>query len=228
MADWRVCPNPDPGGQCGNWHVIRTAGDLPFILSTASMSARGRDDVAAICFDIEARAEYTGPTTDGLSEVPEKIMGPAAGETDRRLGELAVLSFELIKGQITTISWILIKDNKATARTRRDRDIGIWMICPPLIDLPRIRGGILKAMPRQRVFPWVGTIRFTTSTALILHPMAGKDRPAPRGIRQGRGTQEIVRKVWGESVTHVAPKRCGRADAAPWHGDLPGASPRGG
>jgi hypothetical protein len=90
------------------------------------------------------------------------------------------------------VALIQVEDDEATARTGRDRDIGIRMLGPPLIDLPGIRGGIFKAMPRERVFPWVGTIRFTTGAAPILHAMAGENAPAPRGISKGRGKQRIV------------------------------------
>jgi hypothetical protein len=130
------------------------AGDLPFIVSTAGMSARGRDNVASIRLDVEARAKYAGPTTDGLSEVPEEIMRPpAAAETDRRLGELPVLSFELTKGQITIISRILIEDNKAAGGTRCNRHVGIWILCPPVLNPLGIGGGMFEAPSKARVFP---------------------------------------------------------------------------
>jgi hypothetical protein len=180
------------------------------------MSARGSDDVAAIRFDVDARAKYIFSTPDGLCEIPEEIMRPpAAGETNHRLGELAVLSFELIKGQITIIPWILIKDNEATGCTRRDRDIGIRMVGPPLIDLLGIRGGIFEAMLSERVLPRVATNGIATSALAILHPMAGKDGPAPRGISQGRCKPGVVNRMLKLYTMYVAPKRCCLAFAAP-------------
>src|SRR5262245_15401748 len=163
MTGWRVCPNQDPGGQSGNWHLIGVAGNLPFILLTAGMSAWGSDNILPIRLNVEARPKYTFSTADGLGEVPEEMMRPpAAGETDRRLGELVVLSFELIKGQITIIPWVLIKDNDSTGRSRCDPHVGIRILFPPLLNPLGIGGGIFDATSKARVFPWEVTIRLAT------------------------------------------------------------------
>jgi hypothetical protein len=160
------------------------------------MSARGRDNVGAIRFDVEARAEDTGSTPDGLSEVSEEIMrSSSTGETDHCLGELAVCGFELIQRETTTMAWIQIEDNEVTGGTGRDRNIGIRMVGPPSIDLLGVRRGIFTAMSSERVFSGVGTIRFATSALPISHAMAGKNRPASRGIRQGRGKLRIVERM---------------------------------
>jgi hypothetical protein len=101
---------------------------------------------------------------------------------DHRVGQLAILGFELTQRENATGAWVQIEVDEATDRTGRDCDVGIWMVDPPLSDLLESRGGLFNAMPRQRVLSGMAAIIPATGASAVSSPMAGHDTPAPRGI----------------------------------------------
>jgi hypothetical protein len=116
---------------------------------------------------------------------------------DHRVGQLAILGFELTQRENATGAWVQIEADEVTDRTRRDCDVGNWMVDPPLSDLLESRGGLFNAMPRQRVLSGMAAIIPATGASAVSHGRARHASPArhqlaPLSAGDCRENSEVV------------------------------------
>ena len=75
------------------------ARDFPFIASATGMKGRWNDDIAAIGFDVDARAKHVGATAKcSARTLIGEMTTTATSETFDRCRKFPVLGFKIVDG----------------------------------------------------------------------------------------------------------------------------------
>lgn len=139
----------EPVGQRCERNVLRMMVYADLVATAGNVRARRRDDIAAICPDIDAGAERVRAAFDVASGVlKEDVLAAPSGEKPPCWGDWAVLGFELGERLVAAMAWIDIKHDKPGDGTGRQTNVKAswapgWK--PPPLDDGAVCGGAAKA-----------------------------------------------------------------------------------
>ena len=164
---------------------------VPGVTLSTGMEAGRRDDIAAFGADVDAGL-FAGGVAQSVMVGEEPMLAAATGHRYSRWRQGAIRLFQFVEAVLAAMAIVDVQGVKAGAMARRNADVGLRRLAPPVFDQLQVG---------RRVFESVGCQRLL---ALWLARKNGQLEPV--GVGDSRLDLSVVVVTAGSSAHRMVPR----------------------